>query len=61
MSDTGTPETSPKNQVPAAEQQSKKETSYTYWVNNDPNFFKKNNVNIQPKKVDESELQKLKQ
>lgn len=37
----------------------KKETSYTYWVNNDPNFFSNGTpVDIRPKPINEEEFKK---
>lgn len=37
----------------------KKETSYTYWVNNDPNFFKNGTpVDIKPKPIGEEEFKR---
>jgi hypothetical protein len=61
MSDTQVLEnTSSNNQV--EEPKLKKENSYTYWVNNDPNFFGgQQPVDIQPKKIDEQEAQRLRE
>ena len=29
----------------------KKENSYTYWVNNDPDFFKNEKIDTKPQKI----------
>jgi hypothetical protein len=41
----------------AEAEKSKKQTSYTYWVNNDPNFFKGVQVEKKgPKKIEDPQL-----
>ena len=38
----------------------KKENSYTYWVNKNPNYFKDAKIDIKPKSLDANEIHKLK-
>lgn len=61
MSDTGSGNNSPREEAPTQQPKGKKETSYTYWVKNDPNYYKESGIDIKPKKVDEAEVQKIKQ
>jgi len=46
-------------EVTSPETKMKKENSYTYWVNNDPNYFK-NCPDIKPKPIEEADIEKLK-
>ena len=64
MSDTASaeqiPQTDAQVEQPVEGKDKKKDHSYTYWVKNQPDFYGKNNYDIQPKKVDETEVQTLK-
>ena len=39
----------------------KKQNSYTYWVNDNPNYFKDAKIDIKPKLLDQNQIQKLKE
>ena len=57
VEETDEPQLDPQTNLP----KTKKEHSYTYWVQNNPNFYGENGKDIQPKKVDAQDLEKLKQ
>jgi len=64
MSDTGSAEQIPQTDAPVEQsveqKDGKKDHSYTYWVKHQPDFYGKNNYDIQPKKVEETQAQTLK-
>jgi hypothetical protein len=61
MSNSNSGENSP-TEIKDTKTQTKKAASYTYWVNNDPNFFGgKEPVHTGPTKLDSAEAEKLKQ
>ena len=59
MSDSGKVEQPTTNTSTEATGKPKKEISYTYWVNNDPNFFSNGtSVDIKPKPILEEEFKR---
>jgi len=54
MSEHASLEQTVEHELPKEQPKDEKKASYTYWVNNDPNFFGNKGIDIAPKKLDEN-------